>query len=530
MPDYTSSNRSVIEAIATSEAGTQAGTQTDRSIDRSIDVSAPPQQVATSAKSNLDFLAAIILEDIFKYAYPPLFHAMWQMITKAAGNKHGRDLFALGIPRGFSKTILLKLYCVWLVLFSDRRFILVVCNTASHAENFLSDVIDMLNSPNIRNIFGDWNVLIEKDTLALKKFTFRGRNIVLGAVGSGSSLRGMNIKYIRPDIVIMDDMQSRDQAQNPEIAKELLVWMLGTLMKARDPKRCVFIFVGNMYPFEGSILRQIHTDPQWTSLITAAILADGESLWPEHRSVEDLLDELAFDSSTGNAEIFYSEVMNDPTLGHANNIDVSKIPKCPITVDTDAAGGFILIDPSGGKNANSDNTGIGAILIHDGIPILREVIHQKLDPGDTIRTAIHLAAKYGIQLIVVESVAYQVTFIYWFQVICQQLGIAGLHCMPITSGTASKNARIRSGLKYLFPGSVSERPKMYLHQDTRSLVINQISNWNPLKVKNVDELLDIVAYIYKSMEEYESLLPLLISVHERDKMKSYHSEDLELSF
>jgi hypothetical protein len=490
-----------------------------------LDVSSSRAEITQAAQESLDFLAALILTEIYEYGYPPLFHAIWQLITTASLEKEGKPKYALGIPRGFSKTLVLKLYVVWLILFSDRRFILVVCNTAKLAENFLSDVADMLNHQNIVNIFGHWYAAGEQDTLAFKKFDFRGRDIVLAALGAGSSLRGLNLKFVRPDVVIMDDMQNRDEAANAEVAKELKIWMLGTLMKACHPHRCIFIFVGNMYPFEGSILRQLKESSQWLSFITGAILADGNSLWPEHRSVEDLLDELQSDTDMGHPEIFFSEVMNDENSGTVSGIDVSKIPLWSPQLDTvTAQGGCIIIDPSLGKKAG-DDLGIGAFLIYDGVPVLRECISKKMDPGQTIQQATFMAVKYSMQLIICEGGAYQATLIYWFNQVYEQMGVTGIHVGEITTGGMQKNSRIRDMLKLLLSG------KLLLHTSVRSQVVYQITQWNPLKTKNKDELLDLLAYIYKAMEIHAEWMPLLISDDFSDKLpESSHNDSLSLAF
>lgn len=490
-----------------------------------LDVTSDRAAISQLAEQNLDFLASLILTDIYEYGYPPLFHAIWNLICTEAKEKKGKPKYALGIPRGFSKTVVLKLYVVWLILFSDRRFILVVCNTAKLAENFLSDVTDMLNNVNIRSSFGSWNASCEQDTLAFKKFAFRGRNIVLAALGAGSSLRGLNLKFVRPDVVIMDDMQNRDEAANPEVAKQLKIWMLGTLMKACHPHRCIFIFVGNMYPFEGSILRQLKHSSEWVSFITGAILADGNSLWPEHRSIDDLLDELASDTQMGHPEIFFSEVMNDEDSGTVSGIDVSKIPNCPDHLDhVVAQGGCIIIDPSLGKK-RGDDLGIGAFLLYDGIPVMREVLSKKLDPGQTIQQATFMAVKYNMQLIICEGGAYQATLIYWFEQVYAQLGITGIHVGEITTGGMQKNARIRDGLKLLLSG------KILLHRDVRSAVIYQITQWNPLKTNNKDEILDLIAYIYKAMEIHAEWMPLLISDTTDTMMPdAAHTDDLALPF
>ncbi len=481
--------------------------------------------LSEAARTNLDFLAALILTDIYAYGYPPIFHAMWQLLTVSVVQATGKPKYALGIPRGFSKTVVLKLLTVWIILFSKRRFVLVVCNTAKLAENFLKDVEDMLSSPNITSIFGQWNAAEETNNLSFKVFHFRGRAITLAALGAGSSLRGLNLKYVRPDVVIMDDMQNRDEAKNPEIAKELLIWMLGTLMKACDPHTCLFVFVGNMYPFEGSILRKLKASPDWVSFITGGILADGQSLWPEHRSIEDLLEELRLDTDMGHPEIFFSEVMNDENSGTVSGIDVSKIPMCPEHLDTVAPqGGFVIIDPSLGKK-KGDDLGIGAVLLYDGLPVLREVISEKMDPGTTIFKATALASKYGMQLIVVEGGAYQASLIYWFNFVYQQLGVIGINVGEITTGGMQKNSRISAGLKMLLSG------KILLHKAARSACIYQITQWDPLKTKNKDELLDIIAYIYDVIEKHAEHIPLLISDEFAGTMeKAAHTADLAIPF
>lgn len=492
---------------------------------QTLEVSASRGDLIEACKVNLDFLASLILTDIYKYGYPAALQTMWQMLCVAAGGLTGKPKYALGIPRGFSKTIWLKLYVVWLILFSDRRFILIVCNTASHANNFIADVQDMLDNPNIVSIFGNWRAGIEKDTQELKKFTFRGKKNIIAGIGSGGSVRGLNIKFVRPDIVLMDDMQNRDEAENAEVASSMMDWMLGTLMKACHPQRCVFVFVGNMYPFEGSILRKLKKSKEWISFITGAILANGESLWPEHRTIEDLLSELAFDTEQGRPHIFFSEVMNDEDGGTVSGIDVSKIPQLPAALeDAHAQGGMIIIDPSLGKK-KSDDLAITAFLIYDGVPVARESVVGKFDPGQTIKESVILASKYNIGLIAVEAVAYQESLVFWFNFIFQQMGMSGIFVGTVTTGGLSKNSRILAMFKQLLSG------KLMLHPTVRSAVIHQVTQFNPLITKNKDDVLDTLAYPYKVMELYPDSLPLILNAdNSLDLPDASFGSDLELAF
>lgn len=498
----------------------------DTEQDATVDVAADRTATIEACRTSLDFLAAFILTELYEYGYPPILKAMWEIICGSAMKATGKFRYALGIPRGFSKTIMLKLYVVWAVLFSDKKFILVVCATEGHAVNFLSDVADMLDHPNIKTLFGDWRAAIGKDTGALKVFSFRGRNIILAGIGQGGSPRGFNIKYVRPDLIIMDDIQKREDAPNTEMAQEIMVWMLGTLMKACHPRNCTFIFVGNMYPYEGCVLRKLKHSKEWLSLITGAITADAESIWPEHRSIDDLLQELAVDTEQGHPEVFFSEVMNDEEAGTVSGIDVSKIPDCPSHLDVGSAqGGCVIIDPSLGKK-KSDDVAIGAVLFFDGLPVLRELQVGKFDPGVTIQQATFLAVKYGMRLIVCEEGGYQATLVFWFNHVFTQANVKGIEVRTISPAGMQKNARIRDMLKSWLSG------KILVHRDCRAAAIYQTSQWNPLKTNNKDDILDVMAYMSTVLMLYpaELLLDILDEFPSGDFPEASFSDTLEINF
>lgn len=483
-------------------------------------------EAVSFAKTDLNFFAALCIPDVFEFDFPPVFLAIWQMLTDGASKPIGQDRLAIGLPRGFGKTILLKLYVVWLVLYSDRKFILIVCNTAGLAENFIADVVDILSSPNIVRTYGDWRTGLEKDTQPLKKFFFAGRPISLAALGSGSSLRGLNIKFVRPDEIIMDDMQSREQAESQVEAAKSITWMLGTLLKANNKARCQFIFVGNMYPFEGSILKKLRANAAWYSFICGAILEDGNSIWPELRSVEDILDELENDTSMGHPEIFYSEVMNDDEAGNKAGLDITKIHYFTDTEDgmpLEAEAGFVIIDPSVGKK-KSDKVALGAFLIFDGKPVLWDVSVDAFNPKQQIEEALRLCVKWGVMCILVEAVAYQATLVFWINEAKLRYGLSGIRVLEIYPGMNTKNSRIINALKLLTAPAAT----LMLHPRVKSTVLHQIVHWNPFRKHNVDDILDLLAYGYPAIQQFG--MTLLRPFELRDTPRVTLTEDLELNF
>lgn len=462
-------------------------------------------EMQEATKANLDYLSAVANPEGHLANFPPTFHAAWDWLRSYVHKARDFSKLALGLPRGFGKTAFMKLFLLYVILFTDRKFILVVAANAKLASNIIADVADFLDSPNIKATFGDWRLGMEKDTQELKKFGFRGRNIIIAAIGESGSPRGLNIKNSRPDVMIFDDIQTREDADSKAVSEAIYTKMLGTTMKAKAPTGCLYLFLANMYPTENSILRKLKHNASWVKFIAGGILANGESLWEEVQPLSQLMEEFENDLNSGHPEIFYSEVLNDETASVNTAIDISKIPTVTEAAleNEISAGNYIIIDPSNDKE-NSDMVSIGQFSIVNGTPVLKELIDEKLSPGDTVRKALQLALRTGTYLIVVEGNAYQYSLLYWFKFISEQLGIQGIKFEPIYSGTRSKNTRILEMFKQL----TSDSPEVLLSDKVRSTVLMQITQFNPLKANNVDNILDLLTYAPRVAAEMPHLLVL----------------------
>lgn len=456
------------------------------------------KQVHDLAKSDMDFFGALAMPVIFKYCFPQVFKAVWQWLLIYVHKSRDFSQLALGLPRGFGKTIVVKLFVLYCILFTSRKFILILAENQTKANNILSDIIDMLEESNVKAVFGDWKLGIETDRQDLKKFGFRGRNIILMA-GTVEVIRGITLKNERPDVMIFDDIQSRTMADSQTISETLEREMIGTAMKAKSPHGCLFIFVGNMYPTKYSILRRLKSNPNWIKFIAGGILADGTSLWEELQPVEQLLREFENDLAMGRPETFYSEVLNDENASSHNLVDFSKLPEWRLQGNEIAAGKFIVIDPAGYKQ-KSDETAIGYFEIHDTKPVLQDLVSERMDPMTAIKKALKFALNNQCSCIFVESVAYQATFLFWFEFVCKQLGIIGIELFDINPGGISKNSRILAMFKQYQSGDIWINPKV------RPQVHIQITGFNPLKKDNTDDILDVVTYAPKVLELYGEYL------------------------
>jgi hypothetical protein len=485
-----------------------------------VDLGTDAHEAQALAKKDLNFLGMLAAPEDFTLAFPLFYLALFGMLT-AFTKKIER--FAIGIPRGFAKTTFIKLLCLWYILFSHKKFILIVGAAEELAVNTLADVCDFLSSPNIVALFGRWNLAIEVDTQTLKVFHFRGRNIILRAIGAGTAVRGINRKNARPDVIIMDDVQKKEDSVNAELAKSLLTWILGTLGMARSNDNCTYIYVGNMYP-TNCILEKLKNNSQWTSLIVGGLLADMTSLWEELKPAEDLLSEYQALLEIGQPEIFTSEILNNTEISGMSGIDPHKFPVIPdYYEDADAEGSFILIDPSSGKKQGDDCT-INHYSVVDGKPIFDWLEAGTFSPKEVITTAIGMGIKHNTRLICVEDVAYQSTLLFWFNEYCEDKGISGFEFMPVSPKGRNKNSRIKAGLIRVL------KSEIYLHSRVRSHVISQTVDWNPLKTSNNDDIIDPIGYVEEVMREYPELIVKNIFNVDEESEGASHMGDLALPF
>lgn len=459
-------------------------------------------QIGQQCKEDLDTLTALAMPDTFEFGWPRILLGVWAWLLQEVHKVREFSNMALGLPRGFGKTTLVKLFVLYCILFTDRKFILIMSATATHAENIIRDVFAMLDEANIKGIFGDWEAGVIIDRANTKMFGFRGRNIIVAGLGAGGSVRGLNLGNARPDVMVFEDVQTREDADSPKVSQDLENWMLGTAMKAKSPKGCLTLFIANMYPTPHSLLKKLKTNKYWAKFICGGILEDGTSLWEELQPIKQLLTEYLRDLESGHPEIFHAEVLNDENASLNNLVDFSRLRNYPYEDDDIPGGKFIVIDPSNDK-ANSDAVSIGYFEVHgNGEPVLIELTEDRLSPKDTIKETLRMCSAHNCQLVVIESNAYQYSLKFWSEEICRQLGIIGITFIDIYSGRLSKNSRILTMFKEYVKGEI------WVHPRCRAQVHAQIAAFNPLKTDNVDGILDLLTYSKRVVHEFANILAI----------------------
>ena len=443
---------------------------------------------------DIQFFSQLCLPDVCIFDWPEEYITIWALLVKAVRSKSESEVkrvirFALGLPRGFAKTTFIKILVVWLIVYDFVNFVLVVCATAPLAENFISDINDMLKSPNMQ-IYGNWEASLAINNASLKKAMFRRRIVIIAAIGSGTSVRGLNIVHERPDFIICDDMQTRENAESDTESLHLLNWFVGTLLKCVDPIFAVICYIGNMYP-QNCILFKLRENPYWTSLITGCILADGQSLWEKLRPLEALYEDFKHDEALNLAHIWFAEMMNDPILERITLLPKGFLPVPELKEEEIfPEAGFIIIDPAGFKNAADDNVILG-VQVMNGIPYSRAMENGNFNPKEVIEKTLIICEILNVRVIFVEAVAYQQTLCFWFNEELKRAGLSDHYMIKeVTPKQKSKDSRIR-----LFVQQLLAKTAFIVDQNVRHKYVFQALSYKIGKKNNRDDILDAHAYI-----------------------------------
>lgn len=478
-------------------------------------VTASVYDVERGMRSSLTYFASVVAPEECTADFSPTHESIWRVLTRAVDTQDAELLqYAIGIPRGHAKTFLLKLLVVYIYLYAPHYgFVLIVCNTTKMARAFCADVMTLMRSKNLQALYGNFNSSVDKENADISLFTYQGRKCILVPIGADSAARGMNVDFKRPEIIICDDMQSAKEADSPDVSSKMLTWFQGTLIKARSYAHAVIIYVGNMYPdkpmdpttFDENpvytcILRNLQLDPEWTTWIAGAILADGSPIWPAVRSLKSLLAELARDRRAGQEDVWWAEVQNDPTHKKKKIFKQDNVKLYPYDGNRKPIGSYFMIDPSLGREASDSQIVTYFEVFDEHCTVMSKIWRLQSHAPAVVEFVLKKCLELGCFAVFSEGYGYQSTLLQWFEFIAQQLHITGIKFQPVTRGTVgtSKNAHIVSSFGDVYAGT------LILHPRCRTVYIAQANDFNLTSTKNRDDILDTGSYgviIYRDRQD-----------------------------
>jgi len=190
-------------------------------------------------------------------------------------------------PREHSKTTLVSLvYMLYNVLFKRKEFIVLICESFDQAQLILERARrELEDNPKIIKYFGRVGVKFGKDELGRWRTNelITNTGIRIRARGAGQKIRSFISFHTRPDLTIIDDLESELNTNTPEQIIKTRHWFMRAVIPALDLIRgeLVYIFTPTHHDCLGLRLMK---DDNWKSLYFDCYKdGDNESvpLWPE---------------------------------------------------------------------------------------------------------------------------------------------------------------------------------------------------------------------------------------------------------
>lgn len=192
----------------------------------------------------------------------PDFHVKLSRILDSVSNRNRTARIAWAASRGHAKSAYLSnAFPVHEIAFRKRKMILIISETNAGSKKFIKWVAGQLKyNAKLRDDFGvllhEQKTRNEKDS---EEAFLTTNGIKMEATSLGTQIRGFRNGSQRPDLIILDDLESRDSNNTPELRQKAKDWLNQDLMPAYDPTQTAVIFMGTLVHHD-SLLNYVLTE------------------------------------------------------------------------------------------------------------------------------------------------------------------------------------------------------------------------------------------------------------------------------
>lgn len=210
------------------------------------------------------------------------------------------------VPRGHAKSgYMSNVFPVHQITFKKRHYILIVSETGGMSRAFVEWVADQLKyNKKLREDFGE---VLSPSKMQNEQDNQDGfithTGIKVQASSIGSQLRGSRNGAYRPDLVILDDLESSKNTNTKELREKNLHWFNSVIMPIGDITRTSFVYMGTLVHGQG-LLPHVLQRSDFDGRIYSAIVSE-----PERTDLWEKLDSILRDTENSNreeeADMFY---------------------------------------------------------------------------------------------------------------------------------------------------------------------------------------------------------------------------------
>ena len=257
----------------------------------------------TACAKSIALFAKTYFPDIFTSDFCELHKEIIESIEEMMLRRKSRkNYYVRAAPRGHGKSQIISfLLPLWCICYKYKRNILLVSDTLDQAKSFISAIKTELEENDLlRRDFGN---LVGEEKWAADKIVTANRVQVYGR-GAGQKLRGNKFGSIRPELVIIDDLENDEAVETLQQRTKLYNWFNKALLPVGTPTTD-YIFIGTVLHYE-SLLEKLLTEAKnsmWNRKRYQAVMKFSDSpLWDDW---EKILTDETNDKASEDAYNFY---------------------------------------------------------------------------------------------------------------------------------------------------------------------------------------------------------------------------------
>lgn len=243
---------------------------------------------------------------------PLIHHELCDLLNEIAWENHGGKACS-SMPRGFAKSTFASNSFPIHQCYYDcgteggRKYILDISETEDLSTKFVDYINGQLKYN--KKLRDDLGVILQQSKFENKKDTgmefVTTTGTMVRAAGMGKALRGARNGAYRPDLVILDDLESMNNTNTKELREKNLYWYNSVIEPIGVEGRTAFLYVGTLVHGNG-LLPNILTRTDYKCMKYSAIVSepDNMELWNKYC---DILDDKTDEDREIKADKFYEE-------------------------------------------------------------------------------------------------------------------------------------------------------------------------------------------------------------------------------
>jgi hypothetical protein len=427
-------------------------------------------------------------------------------------------------PRGIGKTSIVQLaFPAKRILFGDSKYIASVSHSATNAviqTEALKE--ELLTNPMIVKLWGS----LKGDWFTKEHWKTDTGTMIIPR-GSGQQIRGLLGGDYRPDTIIIDDLEDKDEVMNEDNRIKTKRYVFEDAMNAVDEAEAYRVIVIGSLLHQDSLLANIQDmaeadikagkEPEWTVLNLSICDENYNSYWPEKYSNTWILKKMEEYAKLGMLDSFAQEFMGLITSGKENFTKdlFQRYDDDALTlVERDALASVVIIDPAKTSKTGScfyAITGCGIDVANQKY-LVRDIDKGHYTPDELHSHAFYMARKLDAHVIAVEVTGLEDHIMYPLKNEMIRRGY-NFEFVELKAGRDTKIERTRLGLLPLY-----KRKQVYHNDRIAHLIEIPLLSYPRCREWDV---IDTLSYLPQVMEKGERYL-------QRAGMRTFEREDAAL--